>query len=284
MAVMSPRLVSRIPIVLTLLCFSEVLCVTSDLHDGHKGSRNPSVNKLLLLHGANTGAISWYRIIPALEQKGLQVTAVDSLSLGRDTTPTCNVTSIQIWAKNAVSYVEGLALGEKVIVVGHSAGGLVVQYLCENFPEKIAAAIFVASLAPPYNESASTVFAKLGGPLSGPGFTYTPCDYAVGNSIWRVTCQDCSEEDIKLLELASRPQPLSVFAELTKVTAARFGSVRRFWVKTLRDQTVAPRLQDYFISNMKPVKVIDVDTDHALLISSVRKLTRALLRIVKELA
>eukprot|EP00245_Coleochaete_scutata_P007042 TRINITY_DN2203_c0_g2_i1.p1 TRINITY_DN2203_c0_g2~~TRINITY_DN2203_c0_g2_i1.p1 ORF type:complete len:273 (+),score=8.68 TRINITY_DN2203_c0_g2_i1:181-999(+) len=272
MAAMAPTLVR---VLLMLLSAWQVLCVTSNL----------PVKKVLLIHGASFGSISWYKIIPALEQKGLQVTAVDSLSLGRDTTPTCNVTSIQKWAANAVSYAEGLAPGEKFIAVGHSAGGLVLQYLCENFPEKIAAAIFIASLAPPNNESANIVFSKFERPPPPPGtLIYTQCDYSVNNSLWRVNCQDCSDEDITLIEYMVRPQPLNLLGDLTKVTAARFGSVRRFWVKTLRDQTVALSLQDYFISNMKPVKVIEIDTDHVPMFTAVRKLKRVLLHIVKQVA
>ncbi|KAI6695280.1 hypothetical protein NL676_022990 [Syzygium grande] len=54
--------------------------------------------------------------------------------------------SIVEYAEPLFEFLEGLPHEEKVILVGHSIGGLVLSMAMERFPEKVDVAVFAAHL------------------------------------------------------------------------------------------------------------------------------------------
>ena len=77
----------------------------------------------VLVHGAWHGAWCWNKVAPLLEAKGHTVVAPDLPGHGDDDTPRAGVT-LESYAKKVADVVS--AQDEKVILVGHSMGGIAI--------------------------------------------------------------------------------------------------------------------------------------------------------------
>jgi pimeloyl-ACP methyl ester carboxylesterase len=107
----------------------------------------PAIKNIILVHGAWADGSSWNKVIPILQERGFQVTAVQlSLaSLENDVAIT----------RRAIALEDG-----PVLLVGHSYGGAVISE-AGNDP-KVAGLVFVAAFAPDTGESSLSLLQ--GGP------------------------------------------------------------------------------------------------------------------------
>lgn len=97
------------------------------------------IHNVVLVHGAYADGSSYAKVIPLLEAKGLHVTAVQNplTSLAADVAAT----------KRAIARQDG-----SVILVGHSAGGIVITE-AGNDP-KVAGLVYISAIAPDNGQSA----------------------------------------------------------------------------------------------------------------------------------
>ncbi|KAL6961579.1 (R)-mandelonitrile lyase, partial [Sarracenia purpurea var. burkii] len=102
----------------------------------------------VLVHGFNHGAWCWYKLIPLLESGGHNVTALDMAASGINLEHIENVLTFRIYNKPLLDFLESLPSHKKVILVGHSFGGVNLAFAMEYYPEKILAAIFVTANMP----------------------------------------------------------------------------------------------------------------------------------------
>ncbi|KAL8257619.1 hypothetical protein R6Q59_029660 [Mikania micrantha] len=91
------------------------------------------------------GAWCWYKIIAVLEECKFRVTAIDLTGSGIDLFDTNSIKSLSQYVTPLTDFLEKLADGEKVILVGHEFGGAGISYAMELFPSKLAKAIFIAA-------------------------------------------------------------------------------------------------------------------------------------------
>ncbi|MCD7462968.1 hypothetical protein HAX54_049692 [Datura stramonium] len=59
-----------------------------------------------------------------------------------------------------MEFMASLPADKKVVLVGHSFGGLAISKAMETFPEKISAAVFLSGLMPGPNINATTVYTE----------------------------------------------------------------------------------------------------------------------------
>ncbi|KAM1151973.1 hypothetical protein FF1_034635 [Malus domestica] len=113
---------------------------------------NPSKQHFVLVHGSCFGAWSWYKLVTLIRSSGHNVTALDLAASGVDPQQAKDLRSISDYLKPLRDFME--AVDGKVILVGHSLGGLAISQAMERFPSKISVAIFVtASMPGPANIS-----------------------------------------------------------------------------------------------------------------------------------
>ena len=118
-------------------------------------------NHFVLVHGSCHGAWSWYKVMGVLKSWGHKVTALDLAASGVNQKQALELQSISQYFKPLTEFMASLAVDERVVLVGHSLGGLAISHAMEHFPYKIAVAIFVTALMPGPTLNISTLNQKV---------------------------------------------------------------------------------------------------------------------------
>lgn len=117
----------------------------------------------VLVHGAGHGGWCWFKLLNLLHSAGHHATAVDLTGGGVDPTKLEEVTSIHHYAEPLMKLIElGVPQHQKVVLVGHSYGGLVISLAMEAFPHRILVAVFVAAYMPHFLSPPATLMIKVG--------------------------------------------------------------------------------------------------------------------------
>lgn len=111
----------------------------------------------VLIHGAGHGAWCWYKLATLLTAAGHNVTALDLPGSGINLTEVQQIRSIADYSEPLIKLMESLPPQDRVILVGHSLGGLPLSLVMERFPSKIAAAVFATADMPGLNLSLATI-------------------------------------------------------------------------------------------------------------------------------
>lgn len=92
---------------------------------------------VLLLHGKNFTAAYWGDVMKKLLSKGYNVIAPDQIGFGQSSTPQTYQYSFQQLAKNTKELIDSLKI-KKVIVLGHSMGGMLATRFALMYPENVS--------------------------------------------------------------------------------------------------------------------------------------------------
>lgn len=111
---------------------------------------NLSSNTFVLVHGAWQAPYVWNTVKADLEKAGQKVIVVELPAHGDDFTSPADV-SIDVYRDKVISAIEGS--NSKVILVGHSLGGVVVSSVAETIPSKIKKLIYIAGFVPANGQS-----------------------------------------------------------------------------------------------------------------------------------
>ncbi len=97
-------------------------------------SPNPNGKTILLLHGKNFNIAYWEQTIKELSKEGFRVIAPDQIGFGKSTKPANYQYSFQQLAHNTKSILDSLKIN-KIIVLGHSMGGMLATRFALSYPE-----------------------------------------------------------------------------------------------------------------------------------------------------
>ncbi|CAK9166424.1 unnamed protein product [Ilex paraguariensis] len=111
----------------------------------------------VLVHGACHGAWSWYKIKPRLESSGHRVTALDMSASGVNPKKLDELHTFYDYTLPLIEFMASVPPNEKVILVGHSLGGLNLALAMDKYPEKISVAVFLAAFMPDSTHTPSYV-------------------------------------------------------------------------------------------------------------------------------
>ncbi|RWR80515.1 methylesterase 17-like protein [Cinnamomum micranthum f. kanehirae] len=98
---------------------------------------------LVFVHGAMHGAWCWYKVRSLLESAGHKVSCLDLKSSGIDLSDPMNISSFEEYNKPLFDFMSNLQDDEKVILVGHSMGGLSLTHSIKEFGNKIHVAVYI---------------------------------------------------------------------------------------------------------------------------------------------
>jgi len=196
----------------------------------------------VIVPGAWSAPYAWANVKASLEKSGNTVIVVQLPCHGSDQTAPQNM-SIDIYRDAVISAMN--AVSGKVILVGHSLGGVVISEVAEKVPAKIEKLVYVAAFIPVSGQSMLDLAMTDGNSVTGghlissDGITIdVNPDYIIDGFI-----QDGTDEEKKLTLTNYRTEPFAPLTNKVTLTAANYGSVPKVYIKTLIDQTVSPDLQ-----------------------------------------
>ncbi|KAJ9177199.1 hypothetical protein P3X46_012438 [Hevea brasiliensis] len=244
----------------------------------------------VLVHGACHGAWCWYKVSALLKSAGYSVTALDMAASGVHPKQVHELHSFLDYFEPLMEFMESLPPEERVVLVGHSMGGIGVSVAIEKFPEKISAGVFVAAAMPGPDFDYKTIAQKYPKESFSPmdskyiydnGPNNPPTATVIGpNFMASKFYHFSSPENLVLATLLVRPYPL--FSDLAihneiLPTKERYGSVHRVYIVCDQENDVFQRLM---IENNPPdeVKVIP-DSDHMVMFSKPHDLCSSLMEI-----
>ncbi|CAL9151586.1 unnamed protein product [Musa hybrid cultivar] len=257
-----------------------------------EGMGDGSCNKkhIILVHGACHGAWSWHKVTTQLRSAGYQVTVPDLAASGVDERRFQDLRSFIHYSQPLLDILACLPPGERVILVGHSLGGLNIALAMDRFPEKIAAAVFVTALMPDSVNPPSYVMDKLNKENTMLFWSDTqfgsvgdedkgPVSFLLGPKFLSKLYTRSPPEDLTLARTLMRPSSffLEDLGSMPPFSESGYGSVEKVYVVCAQDEIASEGFQRWMIENnpVKEVRELE-DADHMPMFSTPKQLFQCL--------
>ena len=278
----------------------------------------------VLVHGAWHGAWTYEHLIPQLAAEGHAAIARDlpahglyakfpdsflqrPLDPGRFATEPSKVadTTLDDYVASIEQTIDALiAMGhDRVVLVGHSMGGVPITAVAERMPEKIAHLVYLTAFMPASGVPGVSYIAAPEnlGEMVGPQLMADPArtgalridhrssdpDY-IRNGKTAFYADVSDETYAAVAHLLTPDVPVGPFATPITTTPGRWGSVRRHYIKCLQDRAIRPPLQQRFIDEANAfvpgnqTQVYELQSSHSPFLSQPRELAALLSRIARS--
>lgn len=268
--------ISKMKKIFYLLLFIAIITVSCS-----KNNYTAKSKTFVLVHGAWQGAYVWQYVKAGLEKSGQKVIVVELPAHGNDTTSPLYV-SMDSYRDKVIAAIN--AVNTKVILVGHSMGGMVVSATAESIPNKIEKLIYVAAFVPVNGQTlielaGQDAQSKLG-PSLIPAANHLTIDVVPENRI-AIFCQDGSAAVKQLLTDKFRVEPAIPFGMPVTLSPKAFGIVDKYYIHTIADQAISINLQHKMALAAGITKTFSLNSGHSPFLSVPDSLTNILLTIIK---
>ncbi|KAE9453127.1 hypothetical protein C3L33_14971, partial [Rhododendron williamsianum] len=261
--------------------------------------RSERERHFVLVHGACHGAWCWCKVGTLLRSEGHRVTALDMAGSGVHPKQLSEIRSMADYFQPLMEFMESVPTDERVVLVGHSAGGISISVAMERFPEKVSLAVFVSAFMHSPTFTLHTVMAKnsegaeswMDSPIEyGKGLDQPPTSIQFGPKyMQRFLYEQSPPEDWSLATTLMRPwRPFldnkEKLAKDTALTKENYGSVHRVYIMIKEDSVLKEGVQRWMIENNPPdeVKVIS-GADHMVMFSKPGELSSCLQCLAENL-
>jgi pimeloyl-ACP methyl ester carboxylesterase len=207
---------------------------------------------VVLVHGAFADGTGWKNVIPLLEAKGFDVTAVQNplTSLADDIAATRRVVKSQ----------KG-----PVILVGHSYGGAVITAAAAGMSQ-VKALVYIAAFAPEVGETLSRLLNSMAPSDIGPALVpdaggFLSIDRGKFHSVF---CRDLSADEGHIMAVAQKPIAGPIFD--TQCPEAAWKSIPSWYLVAAEDHAINPDLERFFAKRMKAA-TSEVKASHVAFLS-----------------
>lgn len=223
-------------------------------------ARTPAKN-IVLVHGAWADGSCWNEVIPSLQAKGFNVTAVQNplTSLADDVAATRRVLARQ----------DG-----PTVLVGHSWGGVPITEA--GVDPKVTALVYVAARAPDAGEDFNALAATYptmpvrAGVVTTDGYSWLTQDAFV-----RFFAGDV--EPARALALFATQQPIAANLFAGRTTVAAWREKPSFYAVSANDQTTNPDLERFLAKRMEAT-TIELPSSHVSMISHPKAIVDLIIR------
>lgn len=233
----------------------------------------------VLVHGAWQAPYAWQAVKVKLESQGQKVVVVELPGHGSDESPAAKA-SIDSYADKVVSVLN--AESGKVILVGHSMGGMVVSSVAERIPMKVEKLVFVGAYVPSSGQSLMDLSMKDKQSHLPAVLVPSQDQLTLGiktENLTDVFCQDGTDSEKELIIKNYRPEPAIPFTNKVTVTPENFGKVNKAYIRTTQDHAVGIDLQDVMIKAANITETYSVQTGHCPFISRPDEIAQLLLKM-----
>lgn len=252
----------------------------------------------LFVHGGWHAAAHWNRVTLILSELGYSTLAVDLPGSGlnavypqsyltddftallTEVSPLAGVT-LNDYVNFVVPLIQYLAnAGKKIVLVGHSTGGLTITLAGERIPDAIHRLVYLSAIVPtlelhgsaatylslPENASSQAASGAIADPSVVGSLRINPRspDPTYWERIRQAFYNDSPTNDFLRFFAYLNPElPLKVTTEDARGTAARWGRIPRTFIRCTLDHAITPPLQDLMIrqaNQFTPSNQFDVHT------------------------
>jgi pimeloyl-ACP methyl ester carboxylesterase len=236
-------------------------------------------NTYVLVHGAWQAPYVWDVVRTNLLNKGNKVIVVELPGHGADNTATYTL-SLDVYRDKVIEAIS--KLNEKVVLVGHSMGGMVITAVAEKIPAKISKLVYIGAFLPASGQALTDLAfsdpdSKLG-PLLIPSADQLTLDVKRDSLTW-LFINDGTQADKKKVFSKYRAEPAIPFTNKVTFTKEGFGAVSKVYIKTLQDIVISPGLQDRMIASAGITTVYEVNTSHSPFLSQPKVVSDLLIKI-----
>ncbi|MFS8017032.1 putative alpha/beta hydrolase-1 [Helianthus anomalus] len=252
----------------------------------------------VLVHGACHGAWCWFKLKPLLEAAGHRVSTFDLAASGTNTQAIQDVATLSDYTKPLLELMATIPPGEKVVLVGHSLGGMNIALAMEKFPEKVSVGVFLTAFMPDNDHKPSYVLDQYN--EITPAEAWLDTEFLPYNSdqndsemsmffgpkfLSSKLYQLSSAEDFELGKTLIRPSSLFMkdLRNVEPFTKGGFGSVRRAYVICDEDNGIKKEFQQWMIDNSPVNEVKELKhVDHMPMLCDPKQLSVCLFDIATK--
>jgi pimeloyl-ACP methyl ester carboxylesterase len=207
-----------------------------------------AIKTYVIVPGAWSAPNAWANVKASLEKTGNKVIVVQLPGHGSDMTAPQKLT-LDVYRDSVISAMN--TVSGKVILVGHSLGGVVISEVAEKNPTKIEKLVYVAAFVPVNGQSlldlAGTDATSVTGAALRPSADNLTLD-VVHDQIVNGFIQDGTTDEQNFVLGNFRVEPAIPFNNKVVLTSLGYGSVPKYYIKTLIDHTVTPDLQNRMLA------------------------------------
>ena len=236
----------------------------------------------VMIHGAFSGGWSWDPLRQPLLDAGHQLLTPDLPSQGDDKTPYADIT-LDAYVERVLQTIE--SQNEKVILCGHSLGGISISQTAERCTDKIEKLVYIAAFMLTDGDSPKLFWENAGeaspvmahSTMSDDGIISFDKNY-IAELIYNCSPQQAIDLAVeKQIPMARKPlgTPLQLSDE-------RYGSIPRVYIACQQDKVIPWHLQQKMIDASPCEQVITLDTDHIPMASKTDELVKALLNLAES--
>jgi pimeloyl-ACP methyl ester carboxylesterase len=221
-----------------------------------------AVHNIVLVHGLYADGSSWSKVIPLLQAKGFQVTAVQN--------PTTSLDADVEAVKRALAMQDG-----PTILVAHSYGGMVISQAGDD--PKVKGLVYIAARAPEAGEDYAALTKTFAIAPAGAGLQWSGDGY--GKLSKQSFVQDFAG-DLPITEaetLFAVQQPAGKAITMAKTTIAAWHDKPSWYAVSTEDRTINPDLQRFMAQRMGAQK-IEVHASHVSLLSQPQVISDLIIR------
>ncbi|MDF5721270.1 MAG: alpha/beta fold hydrolase [Rhizonema sp. PD37] len=279
----------------------------------------------VLIHGSWHGAWCYEKVAALLKLQGYPVVARDLPGHGllakfptsyfhrplplpgdfnSEPSPVASV-SLDDYVQQVSNIVEEQAkLGNKIILVGHSMAGIILNAVGEKLgPELIHRLVYLAAFMPVSNCSMTEISTRasqadskvppllLADPAQVGALRIDPHSIARAyqSQVKAAFYTDLSEEDFRAIANFLTPDdPAQPFNALVELTPHSWGRIKRTFIQTAQDQAILLATQAQMIADIdaftpdNPTQVFSMNSSHSPFLSQPEALVNILIGLVKQ--
>lgn len=278
----SKRVIPKVLVtVLAFTSFSSFSSFASCTNNEENANLKPQT--YVLVHGAWQAPYVWDEVKASLIKNGHQVIVVELPGHGKEATPPQNL-SLNLYRDKVIEAIS--KADRKVILVGHSMGGMVVTAVAESIPSKISRLIYIGAFLPSSGQSigdlAKTDPDSQLGPTLIEAVDHLTLDVK-SEELTRLFISDGTVATKQKVQDNYRAEPAIPFSNAVELTSQKFGSVEKIYIKTLQDIVISPRLQDQMISKAGIKTIYEINSSHSPFLSQPKAVSDLLIQIGKQL-
>jgi pimeloyl-ACP methyl ester carboxylesterase len=234
--------------------------------------------RYVLVHGAFHGAWCWEPLVAELSSAGHTVQSLDLPGSGDDATPVAEVT-LEAYAERICQTLSEQP--ERVVLVGHSMGGMAITQAAARCPERIARLIYVAAFMPGDGQSLVDLASLPEGAddmvqanmvVEGAPPVATMPASVVREAFYAL----CTPEQAAWATERLRPQPLAPFVTPVDLGDGAAARPPRAYVVSTEDRAIPTALQRRLVADNPDVEAVEIEADHSAFLSRPRELAAAL--------